>query len=142
MKTILRRITGSIMIIAAIVSLLVSVVFLVGIWRLRQPVTARFVENLDLLYVTTVTMEDSLVLVENTVASLIEASETISQSSTAIADTINGTSVMADSFAKLLGDESNHYHHQHTDSHHICSIQRGCDRQCSNWTGINPIIRH
>lgn len=105
MKTLLRRITGSLMIIAAVVSLLVSVLFLVGIWRVRQPVTARFVENLDLLYTMTVTMEDSLLLIENVVTSLIDASETISQSSLAISDTINGTSIMADSFANLLGED-------------------------------------
>lgn len=104
MKTLLRRITGSIMIIAAIVSLLVSVAFLVGVWRLRQPVTAGIVKNLDLLFVTTVTIDDSLLLIENTVATLIEASATISQSSNAISEAINGTSVMADSFANLLGE--------------------------------------
>ncbi len=105
MKTIFRRITGSLMIIAAIVSLLVSAIFLVGIWRLRQPVTARLVEILDLLYATTATMADSLSLVENTVISLTDASETISQSSLAIADTIDGAGNMTDSFARLLGDE-------------------------------------
>jgi uncharacterized phage infection (PIP) family protein YhgE len=105
MKTIFRRITGSIMIIAAIVSLLVSAIFLVGIWRLRQPVTARLVEFLDLLYSTTATMSDSLSLVENTVTSLTDASDTISQSSLAIADTIEGAGNMSDSFARLLGDE-------------------------------------
>ena len=105
MKTLLRRITGSIMIIAAIVGLLVSVAFLVGVWRLRQPVTAGIVKNLDLLYATTVTIDDSLLLIENTVTTLIEATDTISQSSNAISGAINGTSVMADSFANLLGED-------------------------------------
>ena len=105
MKTLLRRMTGSIMIITAILSLLVSVAFLVGVWRLRQPITAGIVENLDLLYATVVTMDDSVSLIENTVTTLTDAAETIAQSTNAISDAINGASVMAESFADLLGED-------------------------------------
>ena len=105
MKMLLRRITGSIMIIAAVISLLVSVILLIGIWRYRQPVTAGIIENLDLLYTTTATIDDSLLLIEEAVTSLTEATETISQSSNAISEAINSTSLMADSFAGLLGDD-------------------------------------
>jgi hypothetical protein len=104
MKTVLHRITGFLMVTAALVSLLVSAFFLVMVWRYRQPVTTRVVENLDLLYATTVTMEDSLLMVDDTVSSLRAASETISSSSDAIENAIGDGSIMTDSFATLLGD--------------------------------------
>jgi len=104
MKTALHRIVGFLMVAAALISLLISAFFLVMIWRYRQPVTARLVENLDLLYATTVTMEDSLLLVDDTVTSLRAASETISSSSNAMENAISDGSVMTDSFATLLGE--------------------------------------
>jgi hypothetical protein len=105
MKKIFRRLIGSLMIIAAIISLLVSAFFLAQIWRLRQPATTRVVENLDLLYATVVTMENSIILVDDTVSSLRASSESISESAASVADTVNDTSMMADSFATLLGDD-------------------------------------
>lgn len=104
MKTALHRIVGFLLVTAALISLLISAFFLVMIWRYRQPATARIVENLDLLYATTVTMEDSLLLVDDTVTSLSAASETISSSSNAMENAISDGSVMTDSFATLLGE--------------------------------------
>jgi uncharacterized coiled-coil protein SlyX len=105
MKILFRRIIGILLIITAIISFLVSLFFLAQIWRLRQPLTNRLVENLDLLYATTVTTEDSLVLVEETITDLLTAMGTLQTTTISIAQSIHDTGILADSFGTIVGDD-------------------------------------
>jgi methyl-accepting chemotaxis protein len=105
MKTSFRRIIGIILMTAAIFSLLVSLFLLVQTWRLRQPLSDRLVDNLDLLYATIVTTEDSLSLVETTLANLLSTTETLQGTTVSVAQSIHDTGLLTDSFATIVGDD-------------------------------------
>jgi len=104
MKTI-RRMTGALMIFAALISLLVSIYFIFQIWRLRQPVTDGLVSNLSLLYDTTLTSEIGLMVIDATVLNISETITTLEDSTVSLAQTIHDTGLLADSFSTLMGED-------------------------------------
>ena len=105
MTASLRRRIGFIMIFAAIISLLISAFFLVQVWRTRLPLTNLVVENLDLLFATTLTTDDSLLLIESTLTDLLTSTDTLQRTTITVAQSIHDTSLMADSIASIVGND-------------------------------------
>lgn len=105
MRKIFRRTIGILLVITSIVSVLISLFFLVQIWRLRQPLTTRLVDNLNLLYATTVTTEDSLQLIEGTLTRLLDSTATLQDTTISVAQSIHDTGLLAGSFATIIGDD-------------------------------------
>ena len=104
MKNVFRRTTGAILIFTAVICLVVSIFFLVQIWRLRQPVTTSLESNLGLLYETSITTNNGLTLVENTLGNLINTTVTLDETTVAIAQSIHDTGLLADTTADLVGE--------------------------------------
>jgi uncharacterized coiled-coil protein SlyX len=105
MNPLPRRIVGVGMIIAAIVWMLISLFFLVQIWRLRQPVTDWVVTNLDLLYTTCSTTENGLMVIESTVANFSDTTTALETTTIAAAQSLHDTGLLVDTLSTLVGEE-------------------------------------
>jgi hypothetical protein len=101
----LRRILGVAMVLAAIVSMLISLFFLGQIWRLRQPLTDQIVSNLDLLYSTSVTSENAILSIETMVTDLSENLTNYESHTISVTQAIYDADYLMDSSTTLAGQD-------------------------------------
>jgi hypothetical protein len=93
------------MIFAALLSLTISLFFLIQIWRLKQPVTEGLVSNLDLLHRTAATSETALQVIETTVTNLAATTTALEETTLSTAQTIHNTGLLVDTFSTLSGED-------------------------------------
>ena len=101
----MKRIIGIVLIVIAALSLLVSLLGLIQIWTMRQPVTDAAVAGVDLFAETLDTTSDALRVVSDSLQSASDTVTTIERTSLSVAQTMSATRTTVGSFANVMGKD-------------------------------------
>lgn len=101
----MKRIIGIVLIAIAAISLLFSLLGLVQIWTMRQPVAEAAVAGLDLLAETLDTTSDALKVTTESLESAGATVTMIERTSLSVAQTMSTTRTTVNSFANLMGKD-------------------------------------
>ncbi len=102
---IAKRILGVAMVIIAILSLVLSVLALVQVWTLRQPVTNALVSTVDLFSAMLDTTSDGLMTIQQSLYTTTANITYLEQTTETISRSLRETGPMVDSMAGLTGRE-------------------------------------
>ncbi len=105
MNSTLKRLTGVIMVLLAVASLLLSLYCLVQVWRLRQPLTEKALSAFDLVSTTLDTTEQGLTVVEGTLDNISLNVATLESATLGMAQSVHDAGLTVDSVALLVGED-------------------------------------
>lgn len=97
-----RKIIAVLMILFSIVSLAVSLFFIVKLWDNRAEMTEKLVNNLTKFSETLITTDKGLVVVDETLDNVSVSVGTLADTTLTLADSVNKTSATIDSFGTLF----------------------------------------
>jgi methyl-accepting chemotaxis protein len=104
MNTIGRRIIGIILVILAVVSLIITVYGIVQIWQWREPVIDNITDSLDLAGSTLQATADGLVVVGQSLDSVINSISGLESTVSTLAKSIEDSAPLVSSLSTLTGD--------------------------------------
>lgn len=104
MNTIGRRIIGTTMIIFATISLIITIYGIYQIWQWREPVTENITETLDLVGSTLQATAEGLVVVGESLDSVISSISGLESTVTTLAKSIEDTAPLVSSLGTLTGE--------------------------------------
>jgi hypothetical protein len=100
-----KRFTGILILIISIISLIISLYFLVQAWRLRQPFSDNLNATFELLSTTLDTTDQGLAVVEQALTNVSGSMTTLEGATLSLESSVNDTSLVLDSFVTLFGEE-------------------------------------
>lgn len=103
--TIIRRIIGVLLILAAIGGLIFSIVALSAIWNAQTAMTASLQNTLDLLGQTLSTTSQGLVITQQSLQNSVELIGNLQATVETTAEAIGSTNPMVDEIARLMKDD-------------------------------------
>ncbi len=101
----MKRLTGMVLIIIAALSLLVSLMSLIKIWTIRQPLADAAVTGIDLFSETLDTTSDALRVVSDSLQSASDMVTTLESTTLSVVETMSTTRASIDSFANFMGED-------------------------------------
>ena len=105
MKSWMRRVLGSLMIVGAVAGLAVSIFMLIQVWRIRQPASDKVTSTLASLHSTLETSETGLAVVEMAVTNTISATASLENTTLSMAQSVHDTTLLADSISILVEED-------------------------------------
>lgn len=97
-----RKIIALLIILVAILSLAVSLFFIIQIWKYKPTATTHLVEALEATSATLDTSAQGLTVVNDTLSNASSSITTLAETTLTLADNVNKTSAMIDSFGVLF----------------------------------------
>ncbi|MFC2052789.1 hypothetical protein ACFLV7_00610 [Chloroflexota bacterium] len=105
MKTAFYRISGVLLILAAIGGLIFSIFSIYTIWTFKEPVTEGISSGIELLSSTLETTSEGLVVSQNAMEASVTSIQLLQSTLNATADAIGSSSPMMDSIAAMMTDD-------------------------------------
>jgi hypothetical protein len=105
MKPWVKKLGGGVLVVVSIASLLFSLVCLIQVWRLQQPLADQLLVGFDLAEATLETTDQGLVIVEGALTNVTTNISGLETASTAAAQSIHDTALAIDAFSTLFGND-------------------------------------
>ena len=104
MNTRLRRLLGYLMVIAALIGVILSIIFGYRVWRSRPVITVMIVSNLTLARDMVVTTNDLLNIVNNTLSTASDELNILLESLLSLNNILQDSGILIDSLQDLTGN--------------------------------------
>jgi len=101
----MKRILGFVLVVVAAISLLVSIVGVIEVWTMRQPVVDATTSGINLFAETLDTTSNALLVTSASLQSASDTVTTIEQTSVTVAQTMSTTRATIGSFSILMGKD-------------------------------------
>ncbi len=105
MRRIFRRIFGILLVIAAVVGLIFSLVGLVTIWRVQPEITKNLQNSVELLNTTLGTTAQALTVTQQALKSSVDTVRTLQETVQTTAKTIQNSTPMVDAINKIIQND-------------------------------------
>lgn len=103
--TAFRRLAGFILVLAASISMLITLFLLLQLWRIKPGITENLTESVDLISTTLVSTGDGLVIAADSLASAQDSVTSLGSTIDTLAESIEATGPMLVEIENLMGVE-------------------------------------